>query len=416
MRIVRINSRDNVAVALCNLPAGTIVHVDGICLMVKEAISKGHKFAIREIEKGEDIIKYGVSIGRALCDIEKGKWVHIHNLISKLDDEIREKSYRSEFLSKTSSGFAKLWKGKTFRGYQRIDGSIGIRNEIWVIPTVGCVNSVGRKIVAESTRMFNGVNGIYCFEHPYGCSQMGEDLERTKNAILGMCRHPNAGGILLLGLGCESLNLEYLRKDVEKIKGKPIKMLNCQDVDDEIEAGCALISELVKYAAREVRSEQSISKLRVGVKCGGSDGLSGITANPLVGVISNLLADVDASVIMSEIPEFFGAESSFVERFESEGVHQKFDQVIDDFKKYYRENGMSIAGNPSPGNKMGGITTLEEKSIGCIQKGGTANVKEVLDYGKQTNCSKLSIVKAPGNDLVSLSAMAIGKGQNIGTR
>ena len=358
-------------------------------------LEDGHKYALRDIKCGENIIKYGNPIGHATCDIKKGEHVHTHNVKTNLSGNL-EYTYEPVFYDiPAESG------DRTFMGYVRENGDVGIRNEIWIVNTVGCVNKVSQRL-AELT-------GARYFPHPFGCSQLGDDQTVTQKILCGMVNHPNAAGVLVLGLGCENNNIDTFKKVLGEYNPERVKFLNTQDADDDIAAGVALINELKAYAAKFVRTPVPVSKLRLGLKCGGSDGYSGITANPLVGRLSDKLIAMGGSCVLTEVPEMFGAEHLLMQRCESREVFDKTVKLINDFKDYYTRHNQVIYENPSPGNKKGGITTLEEKSLGCVQKGGLSKVVDVLDYGDILTKNGLSLLNGPGNDIVAITnLMAAG--------
>lgn len=393
MEWIRINDRDNVAVALTDMERNG-------------KIAKGHKFALEDIRKGEKVIKYGAPIGVATENIAVGDWVHVHNVKTLLD---RSAGYVYEKTPVDSEVCAD--DGAFFYGYRRKDGRCGVRNEIWIIATVGCVNSVADEIAARARESAGDkTDGIFVIKHPYGCSQMGEDQKATLRVLTQMAVHPNAGGVLMLGLGCENCNFAELEKVFPKKYMKNterIKWLRCQDDGDEVETGAGLVKELIDYAGRFRREKIDAGELVIGLKCGGSDGLSGITANPLVGRFSDRHCGRGGSVILTEVPEMFGAEQLLMNRCRDKTVFDKTVDMIEGFKEYYRSNGQVIYENPSPGNKAGGITTLEDKSLGCIQKGGEAEVTDVLCYGCQVTERGLSLLEGPGNDLVATTALAV---------
>lgn len=362
---------------------------------VEVHIEDGHKYALRDIRQGEDVIKYGQPIGHATRDIGKGEHIHTHNLKTNLSGAVEYTYNRVEY---PAPGVPQK---PVFMGYMRENGEVGIRNDVWIINTVGCVNKVAQRI-AEQT-------GAKYFPHPFGCSQLGDDQTVTQQILRGMVNHPNAGGVLVLGLGCENNNIEVFKKILGTWDDDRVKFLNAQDAADEIEEGVRLVRLLQEYTARQQRVPVSVEKLCIGLKCGGSDGLSGITANPLVGRVCDKLTAMGASCVLTEVPEMFGAEHLLMQRCESEEVFQKTVKLINDFKDYYTRHNQVIYENPSPGNKAGGITTLEEKSLGCIQKGGLSTVVDVLSYGDRVRKSGLSLLNGPGNDIVAVTnLMAAG--------
>jgi len=358
---------------------------------VKVCLANGHKYAAAEIKKGSPVIKYGFPIGVAVKDIAPGERVHTENLrtaLSGVDAYVyRPSSVRTEPVAPL-----------TMQAYRRKNGRVGIRNDLWIIPTVGCVNGIA-KTLSERT-------GAFCFPHPYGCSQLGDDLAVTQKTLAGLIRHPNAGGVLVLGLGCENNGIGAMRESLGDYDAQRIRFLNCQDCDDELAAGEAILRELQAIAGADRRTEVPLSELKLGLKCGGSDGLSGITANPLCGRVTDRLVAMGGTAVLTEVPEMFGAEQLLLRRCVSEAVFQKAVRLINDYKTYYLAHNQLISENPSPGNKKGGITTLEEKSLGCVQKGGTAPVTDVLDYGDTAEQPGLNLLNGPGNDLVAVTNLA----------
>ena len=356
---------------------------------VEVNLTDGHKYAVREIRKGENVIKYGNPIGHATADIQAGEHVHSHNLATNLSDNLTY-TYAPEDLT-----FPIQDCGRTFSGYLRPNGEVGIRNEIWIINTVGCVNKVAERLAA--------LTGAFAFPHPFGCSQLGDDQLVTQKILRGLVNHPNAAGVLVLGLGCENNHIELFKEILGEYDPERVKFLNCQDTEDEIAEGTALIHQLQAYAAQFLPTEIPVSRLRVGLKCGGSDGYSGITANPLVGRFSDQLISMGGSCLLSEVPEMFGAEHLLMQRCENREIFEKTVSLINDFKDYYKRHDQVVYENPSPGNKKGGITTLEEKSLGCVQKAGAAPVVDVLDYGDTVKKNGLSLLNGPGNDIVAIT-------------
>ncbi len=362
---------------------------------VEVNLESGHKHALRDIAAGENIIKYGNPIGHATCDIKAGEHVHTHNMKTNLSGNL-EYVYEPRFYD-----IPKERTGRTFLGYVRENGDVGIRNDVWIVNTVGCVNKVSERI-AEAT-------GALAFPHPFGCSQLGDDQKITQTILKGMVRHPNAAGVLVLGLGCENNNIELFKEVLGEYNPKRVRFLNTQDVEDDVAEGIRIVRELQEYAKGFERQAVPISKLKLGLKCGGSDGYSGITANPLVGRLSDKLIAMGGSCVLTEVPEMFGAEHLLMQRCESREVFDKTVALINNFKDYYTRHGQVIYENPSPGNKKGGITTLEEKSLGCVQKGGLSKVVDVLDYGDTLTKCGLSLLNGPGNDIVAITnLMAAG--------
>lgn len=357
---------------------------------VEVNLENGHKYALTDIKEGEHIIKYGQSIGHAIENIKKGEHVHTHNIATNLSEKLVEYKYDPKFYELPEEENIPL-----IDAYIRPNGDIGIRNEIWIINTVGCVNKISERLSC--------LTGAKSFPHPFGCSQTGEDQSITQKILAGLVNHPNAGGVLVLGLGCENNNIDVFKKVLGEYDEKRVRFLNTQDTEDEIKDGIKIIEELKEYASGFKKTKVHISKLKVGLKCGGSDGYSGITANPLVGKVCEKLISYGGSCILTEVPEMFGAEHLLMNRCENKEVFDKCVNMINNFKNYYTDHSQNIYENPSPGNKAGGITTLEEKSLGCIQKGGLSTVTDVLDYGDKLTKSGLSLLNGPGNDMVAIT-------------
>lgn len=397
---IRINENDNVIVALKELAPGEEISVGDKTVAAAETIPAGHKMAIRDIEAGAEVVKYGFRIGNAKETIKTGQWVHVHNVGTALGD-LLEYTYEP-----VQTGVAET-EDATFMGFKRPDGKVGVRNEVWIIPTVGCVNNIATAMAKAATKRVSGsVEEVIAFPHPYGCSQMGDDQEATRAILADLINHPNAGGVLVLGLGCENSNIEVLKPYIGDYDENRVKFLVCQEQEDEMEAGAELLDELIAYASEFRREPISASQLVIGMKCGGSDGFSGITANPLVGKFSDILIGKGGTTILTEVPEMFGAETLLMNRCESEELFDRTVTLINDFKQYFKDNNQTIYENPSPGNKKGGISTLEDKSLGCTQKSGSAPVKGVLGYGERVQTKGLNLLSAPGNDLVASTALA----------
>ncbi|EPZ45525.1 MULTISPECIES: UxaA family hydrolase [Alicyclobacillus] len=402
-KILRIHDHDNVGVVTESISKGDVVTFSDEILQATEDILRGHKIALVDIPEGTNIVKYGYPIGHATQYIAKGEWVHTHNVQTNL-------SGKTDYAYHPVKPIATPQKSDlptSFEGYVRPNGEVGIRNEIWILNTVGCVNKAAEALarMADSELRGDGVDGVYHFAHPYGCSQLGDDLTYTQKALAGLARHPNAAGVLILGLGCENNRISSFRPFLQDVPEEKLRFLALQDVDDEFEEGMRLLRELADYARTFQRQRVPVARLKVGLKCGGSDGFSGITANPLVGRVSDILVANGGTTLLTEVPEMFGAETILMNRAINDTVFQNVVSLINDFKDYYTRHGQVIYENPSPGNKDGGITTLEEKSLGCTQKGGTASVVDVLPYGTRATTPGLNLVQAPGNDMVSVTAL-----------
>ena len=400
---IKIHPKDNVAVAIHPIEEGNVF--EGVT--AKEAVPQGHKMALTDIKEGEAVTKYGFPIGHATQDIKAGQWVHTHNMTTDLSGEI-EYTYEPKIhpLEKKEP--------QTFMGYKRKDGRVGIRNEIWIIPTVGCVNDVAKALVKENQHLVNGtIDGLYTFPHPYGCSQTGEDHAQTRKLLAALSNHPNAGAVLVLSLGCENLTHEQFLEELGDFDHDRIKFLVCQQVEDELEEGSKILEQCAEYAGQFQREEVTADHLVIVMKCGGSDGLSGITANPVVGRFSDLLVAQGGSTVLTEVPEMFGAENFLMNRCITREVFDKAVNMLNGFKNYFIRHNEVVYDNPSPGNKQGGITTLEDKSCGCVQKGGSAPVMDVIGYGDQVVTKGLNMLYGPGNDLVSSTALTAAGAQLI---
>lgn len=397
-KLFKINEKDTVAVALCDLKAGYTEN--GITL--RNDVPFGHKVMLKETKAGQPVLKYGYPIGLASADISVGDHVHSHNLRTDLGgDDRSEYSFKGNF-----SSYLPKPSGITFSGYEREDGSVGIRNEIWIIPTVGCVNRLCENLKKAAIAEF-GVNDseIKVFSHPYGCSQMGDDLKTTQKILSSLSSHPNAAGILIVSLGCENNNLNEFKPMLGDFNRDRIKFLIAQNEKDELSAGTVLLKELLRYKNSFKRVPVPAEKLKIGLKCGGSDAFSGITANALCGRITDFFTNIGAACVLTETPEMFGAETLLMARAENEKIFKDTVAMINGFKDYFTSHNQPVYENPSPGNKAGGITTLEEKSLGCVQKGGNAAVTRVLNYGEKASDGGLQLLTSPGNDIVSTTAL-----------
>ncbi|MCI4590979.1 altronate dehydratase family protein [Sphingobium sp. BYY-5] len=398
---VQIAPEDQVAVALRALEAGETVQVGGMALRIAEPIGRGHKVALRAIAAGEPVNRYGWPIGTATQDIPAGHHVHSHNLVTNLK---AEEPYDYAPLAPRVQPAPGEWR---FEGYRRADGSVGTRNEIWVIPTVGCVARTAERVAQRAAGRHAGrVDDILAFPHPLGCSQLGDDLDGTARLLAALASSPNAGGVLLMGLGCEENQLGALVDRVPVARRDRIRTVGAQISADEYEAAAGAIDELVAIASRDQRETVDLSAMRIGLKCGGSDGLSGLTANPLIGRIADMVTAAGGQAILTEIPEIFGAERLLMQRASDHVVFEELVALVNRFKRYFIDHGEPISENPSPGNVAGGITTLEEKSLGAVQKGGHATLTDVLAYGERLRRPGLSLLEAPGNDAVSTTALA----------
>ncbi len=405
-RLIQIHRRDTVAVALQELPPGEVIPIgdarDGASITTHETVPPGHKVAVTAMAEGDGIIKYGFPIGHATSPIEPGAWVHVHNVHTDLSGLLE---YRYE---PAVHAVTPVDDGAAFDGFLRPTGEVGVRNEVWIVPLVGCVNELAAVMAQQANRELprGTVDGVYAWPHPYGCSQLGDDLAMTRSVLAGLVKHPNAAGVLVLGLGCEDNTMQGFRDCLGETDPARVKFLLCQTVPDEVAAGTALLRELCARAAGFQRQSLPAGRLRVGLKCGGSDGFSGITGNPLLGVFSDMLIARGGTTVMTEVPEMFGAETILMRRCVSRAVFDRCVAMINDFKEYFLRHGQPIHENPSPGNIDGGITTLEEKSLGCIQKGGTSPVVDVLPYGGRLAQPGLNLLSGPGNDLVAATALA----------
>ncbi len=402
---IRIHPADNVAVAIADLAAGDVIEADGVRVTLREAIPTGHKFALAAIPKGSDVIKYGYPIGHATGDIAAGDHVHTQNVRTNLHDDL-EYTYEP---AAPAAVRHETGNDQAIDGYLRFDGRMGIRNELWIVPTVGCVNGQAQMIADRVKAELDvaHIDDIRVWAHNYGCSQLGGDHSNTQRALAAIAKHPNAGGVLVLSLGCENNQQADFKRVMHSWDEERVRFLIAQEVEDEVATGFELAGQLVERMRADRREPLPMSLLTVGLKCGGSDGFSGITANPLVGRFSDRLIARGGSSILTEVPEMFGAETILMNRATDRAVFDRTVSLINDFKGYFRRFDQPIYENPSPGNKAGGITTLEDKSLGCTQKGGDSPVVDVLDYAEPVSRHGLNLLNAPGNDLVAASALAM---------
>ena len=410
-KALRLTKKDTVAVALDSLPAGTNI----LGTTLTEAVERGHKFALQNISSGDKIIKYGYPIGQAIQDIPAGSHVHIHNMKTLLSETAAYEYHPVHPEISRKSTVA----DRTFSAFRRSDGRIGIRNDVWIIPTVGCVNKLAEQLAGHAAGLCSGttVSGVYAWTHPYGCSQMGTDHEQTRTILADLVNHPNAGAVLVLGLGCENNTISIFKKIVAE-KALPgsgndtgrVQYLSAQDLADDYTDCMEALKQLIQYAAGFKREPVPVRELVIGMKCGGSDGLSGITANALAGQVCDNFTTAGSRVLLTEVPEMFGAEQLLMNRCINRDVFEKTVSLINGFKEYFTRNGQTVYENPSPGNKAGGITTLEDKSLGCVQKGGFSPVCGVLPYGETIaeipdKTGGIYLLEGPGNDIVSTTAM-----------
>ncbi|BAL62626.1 altronate dehydratase family protein [Melissococcus plutonius] len=401
--LIKLHETDDVAVALHPLTKGEVVKIDGTSITINEAIEQGHKLALHDIVEGSNVIKYGFPIGHTTKSIKQGDWVHTHNMATNLSGELKYtytphlnvKKYQKE--------------NRTFKGYRRKNGQVGVRNDLYIVPTVGCISGIAnivREQFVEKYPDLGPFSNISILSHPYGCSQLGDDFENTRTILMDAVKHPNAGGVLVFGLGCENNIVDEFKEQLGEFDNDRVKFLVAQKVIDEVDTALDLLDQLVEAAKEDKREPIPISELNIGLKCGGSDGFSGITANPLLGAFSDYLVSQGGSTVLTEVPEMFGAETVLMGRAKNEEIFNKIVHLINDFKDYFLQFNQPVYENPSPGNKAGGITTLEDKSLGCTQKSGTSVVNDVLLYGEKLRTSGLNLLEGPGNDLVATSALA----------
>ena len=401
---IKINPADNVAVAINDVEAGYNCNIDGVSLTTLSRIPAGHKVALKDLSEGEDVVKYGFPIGHLLQDVPQGGLID-HSVLKTNLEGLLEYSYDPDLTE-----IAPAPVQATFKGYRRADGRAGIRNELWIIPTVGCVNGVVQNICRQfetELASYPGIEKVIAFPHNYGCSQLGDDHENTRKILADMVHHPNAAGVLVVALGCENNQLGPFRELVGKVDESRVKFMESQKIrGDEVEHGLGLLREIAEAAKNDAREDIPVSELKVGLKCGGSDGFSGITANPLLGRFSDWIVSQGGTTVLTEVPEMFGAETILMSRCQDEATFDKTVHLINDFKAYFMKNDQPVYENPSPGNKAGGISTLEEKSLGCTQKSGNSIVRDVLLYGDRLKTRGLNLLSAPGNDLVASNALA----------
>lgn len=403
MQYIKIHSQDNVAVALVDLAEGEVVNVEGVEVTLRQPVVRGHKFALCTIAQDENIIKYGLPIGHALAAIAAGEHIHSHNARTNLSD-LDEYRYQPDF-----QPLAQQAADRDVNVYRRSNGAVGVRNELWILPTVGCVNGIARQIQNRFLKQNNDaedIDGVFLFGHQFGCSQLGDDHINTRTMLQNMVRHPNAGAVLVIGLGCENNQVNAFRDTLGEYDAERVHFMICQQQDDEVEAGLEQLQQLYEVMRHDKRQPGKLSELKFGLECGGSDGLSGITANPMLGRFSDYMVANGGTTVLTEVPEMFGAERILMSHCRDESTFEKTVTMVNDFKQYFIAHNQPIYENPSPGNKAGGITTLEEKSLGCTQKAGESEVVDVLRYGERLKTPGLNLLSAPGNDAVATSALA----------
>jgi len=400
--VLKLHPSDNVAIAMRNIEANETISLDEQSLTINEAITKGHKIALTDLTQDQHVTKYGATIGFALQDIKQGDWVHTHCIKTNLNDELAYQ-YLPDFIEQQAA-----LASPEVNIYRRSNGEVAIRNEIWLIPTVGCVNGMiaqmKKEFLAQNPDI--SIDGIHVFPHQFGCSQLGDDLENTRQLLQNMVLHPNAGGALVVGLGCENNQLSMLKAGLGDFDDSRVKFLITQQADDEIDEGVQLLEEIYQVVKHDKREPGLLSEVKFGLECGGSDGLSGITANPLLGHFSDFLIAQGGTTVLTEVPEMFGAETILMSRCKDKNTFNDLVDMVNNFKRYYTDHNQPIYENPSPGNKDGGITTLEDKSLGCTQKAGTSQVQAVLNYGQRLTTPGLNLLDAPGNDPIATSALA----------
>ena len=399
---LKINPADSVVVCLQPKQKGDVIEVDGLSITVNQDTPAGHKVLIKDVQQGEDIIKYGYPIGHARQNLKAGDWVNENNLKTNLSGTL-DYTYHP-----VNEELSIKRENRTFLGYRRKNGDVGVRNEIWIVPTVGCVNGIAERLahLLSKETGCEGIDAIHAWHHNYGCSQLSEDHENTRKVLRDICLHPNAGAVLVLSLGCENNQPDEFMKMLGDYDKDRIRLLVTQKVEDEVEAGMQILRELYAIASQDKRETVPVSELRIGLKCGGSDGFSGITANPLVGEFSDWLVAQGGTSVLTEVPEMFGAETILMNRCRTEELFQQTVSMINNFKNYFLSHGEPVGENPSPGNKAGGISTLEDKALGCTQKCGKAPVSGVMEYGDRLTAKGLNLLSAPGNDLVASTALA----------
>lgn len=400
MSAIKLYPQDTVALATSELKKGQTVTVDGETITLLDDIPNAHKIALKDFETGEAVRKYDNIIGYASKPIKKGEWIHSHNEVTGLG---KSKEYTYDFNP------ISIFPGesdKTFMGYDRADGGAGIRNHLAIISTVFCANGPLRKLARMAEAKYpatENFDGIIAFDQEFGCSQTGKDLVTTCKIIAGIAKNANFGGVLLVSNGCEMAIPSVLEQYMGDYDKKRIRTLTLQEVEDEFTAGMELIDEIMEEMKDDKRTPININRLHIAMNCGGSDGYSGITANTLLGTLCDTLVKEGAIMNMTEVPEMMGAEHILMNRAADKSIFDDIVKMMYDYDAYFARYGEKAADNPTQGNKAGGLTTLEEKSLGCIQKGGHCAVMEVLEYGERATKNGFVLVSGPGNDLAGVS-------------
>jgi altronate hydrolase/galactarate dehydratase len=411
---IKLRADDNVVIALRALPAGT--ELEGVSGALLAPVHPGHKIACKLIPAGENVVRYGQIIGQAKADIQPGEHVHSHNL------GMEGHSLQDHEFASQNTPLAPIEAGRTFQGYRRADGRTGTRNYIGILTSVNCSGSVAQFVAEAAERnglldRFPNVDGVVPIVHGTGCGMSGENegyaaLFRT---LSGYAQHPNFGGILLIGLGCEVMQVSDL------VGGRPIRSdgaLRYMTIQQQggtrrtIEKGLEELEGIAQIANKATRSPAPISDITVGMQCGGSDGYSGITANPALGYASDLLVRHGGTTILSETPEIYGAEHLLTSRAETASVGEKLLERVRWWEDYTARNGGEMDNNPSPGNKRGGLTTILEKSLGAVAKGGTAPLAGVYEFGEQVDRKGFVFMDSPGFDPCSVTGQ-VASGANL---
>lgn len=405
--LLRLAPDDTVAVATRSLAAGESVAVGNVQLTLRDDVPKAHKVALVDIAEGQQVIKYGQSIGRASREIAAGEHVHVQNLGYVEDDEIYEFATQHTVLPSSAAS-------RTYEGYVRDDGRVGTRNYVAIVTSVNCSASTAKMIarqVEPALVAYPNVDGVIALTHGSGCgmipsSQGGQTLIRT---LRGYASHPNIGGVLVLGLGCEMLQVDMVCEALPS--DTLVERLTIQEsggIRATVRAGAEAIERMLPVLDKRRRTTVSLSTLRLGLNCGGSDGYSGITANPALGVASDLIVGAGGVSVLGEVPEVFGAESLLTKRAVTPEVGHKLVETLNWWREYARRGGGSLDNNPSPGNHAGGLTTILEKSLGAVAKAGQADLAAVVDYAEPLPDHGLVVMNTPGYDPVSVTGLIAG--------